>query len=212
MNIEAMKRLAIVALIAVVAIMLPTSATAQINLSNLLGGGSKTTTSSANDPYKRLADAAPAASTLNATWLYDTASFSYLGSNALAEMAVAQLNPVINDVLRQMGVTKGSAVLMLSSGTGSITHDGYTMKGSYRYTRSTAGIVAETIVDDKRVSASGYVRYSSDTLTVLLDARELIKAILEVMPEYKNDPNIVLVETMLRDLGDVYVMGKFKRK
>jgi hypothetical protein len=127
-------------------------------------------------------------------------------------MAVAQLNPVINDVLRQMGVTKGSAVLMLSSGTGSITHDGYTMKGSYRYTRSTAGIVAETIVDDKRVSASGYVRYSSDTLTVLLDARELIKAILEVMPEYKNDPNIVLVETVLRDLGDVYVMGKFKRK
>jgi hypothetical protein len=209
-----MKRLVIVALMAVVAVMLPSVATAQFNLSKLLGGGSNssTTTTTANDPYKRLADAAPASSTLNATWVYDTASFSYLGSNALTEMAVAQLNPMINDALRQMGITSGSATLKLNNGTGSITHGDYVMNGTYSYTRSKASIVATTTIDQKSVSVSGYVRYASDTLTVLLDARELVRSMLTVMPELKQDPNMAVVETMLRDLGDVYVMGKFKRK
>ena len=46
---------------------------------------------------------------------------------------------------------------------------------------------------------------------MLLDARELAKAMKSVMPELALDQNFVLVETLLRDIdGDVYVAAKFR--
>ncbi len=210
-----MKRFVIVVVMAVAAaLMLPATSSAQLNLSRLLGGSQQqsTTATQSNDPYKRLAASAPAASTLNGEWLYSAASFSYLGSNALADIAIAQLNPAIADLLRHASITSGSAHLTLDNGKGCVSHNGYKMEGTYTYTRSTAGVSLSTTLDGKTYSVGGYVRYSSDTLTVLLDARQLLKTMISVMPELRQDQNIVLIDTLIRDLGDVFVVCKFHRK
>jgi hypothetical protein len=201
-------------LIAVVAVALvPTTASAQFNLSRLLGGLSKVANAQTEkeDPYQRLAEAAPSSYTLNGNWTYQSASFSYLGSSPLADIAIAQIDPIITNTLKQLSITPGSVKLRLNGGKGTITQGDHVLEGSYVYTRSKAAIVAETTLDGKTVKASGYVRYESGELTVLLDARELINAMTTIMPELKKDQNILLVETLIKDLKDVYVVGKFTK-
>jgi hypothetical protein len=45
----------------------------------------------------------------------------------------------------------------------------------------------------------------------MLDVKEVIKAVKTVYPDYKNDQNVVLIETLLKDMGDVYLVGKFTK-
>lgn len=210
-----MKKTLIILLALVTFVALPESAVAQVDLTKALGGllgGSSKSSSAATSPYKKLADAAPAASTLYGSWSYDSATFTYVGSNPLADIVIAQLDPVILDVLKQMSVSRGSATLKLDSGKGSITQAGSTLEGEYTYQRSTAGITVSAIIDGKSVSVSGYVKYAQSMLTVLLDVKQMLKAVKTVYPEYKNDQNVLLVESLLKDLGDVYVVGKFKKQ
>ena len=49
-------------------------------------------------------------------------------------------------------------------------------------------------------------------LTVLLDVKQLVKAVKTVYPELKSDQNIVLMDSLLKDMTGVYAVGKFKRK
>ena len=212
-----MRRLANLIVLVLSLALMPESASAQFDLSKalgtLLGGSSKsTTTTTTNDPYKKLADAAPAASTLNGTWTYDSATFTYLGNNPLADVVVAQLDPIIADVMRQMGVTRGSAELYMQSGEGVVSHGDSEIRGKYTYQRSTAGITVSTTYEGKSVSVSGYVKYGSNMLTVLLDVKQLVKAIKTVYPELKSDQNIILIDSLLKDISGVYAVGKFKRK
>lgn len=209
-----MRRLTSLLALCIMLVAMPMSVSAQFDLSKALGGLLGSATSKNNqttvvDPYKKLAETAPSNSTLNGTWSYQSASFSYIGNNPLASMAVAQLDPVIADVLTKLGITRGTAELKLKSGSGVISHEGRSLNGEYSYRRSTASIVAKSTIDGKSVSASGYVKYSSGTLAVLLDVKEVLKAIKSVYPEYAADPNVVLVETILKDIGDVFVVGKF---
>lgn len=211
-----MKRIVYTLIVVVAVVLLPTTASAQLNLSRLLGGISKIagqtqTQQPQQDPYERLAEAAPSAYQLNGTWTYESASFSYLGNNPLADVVISQVDPIIAQTLQQLGITSGSVSLRLNGGKGVITHGEHKLNGSYRYTRSTAAITAMTTYDNKSVSASGYVRYEANQLTVMLDARELINAMTTVLPELKSDQNVVLVQTLIRDLKDVYVVGKFRK-
>jgi hypothetical protein len=169
------------------------------------------TEQSSENPYSRLAESAPSAYQLNGTWRFESASFSYLGNNPLADIVIAQVDPIIGQTLQQLGFTAGSVTLRLTNGKGVIMQGEHTLKGSYSYTRSTAAIVASTTFNDKSVSASGYVRYEANQLTVMLDARELINAMTTVLPELKSDQNVVLVQALIRDLKDVYVVGKFRK-
>ena len=208
-----MKKSLYILIVAVVVALVPTTASAQLNLSRLLGGLSKVANAQAEkeDPYQRLAEAAPSASTLNGNWTYQSASFSYLGQNPLADIAIAQIDPIVASMLQQLKITPGSTKLRLSGGKGTITHGDHKLDGSYVYTRSKASVVAETTLDGKTVKASGYVRYASGELTIMLDARELISAMTTLMPELKSDQNILLVETLIKDLKDVYIVGKFTK-
>lgn len=208
-----MKKTLYTLIVAVVVALVPTTASAQFNLSRLLGGLSKVANAQTEkeDPYQRLAEAAPSSYTLNGNWTYQSASFSYLGSSPLADIAIAQIDPIITNTLKQLSITPGSVKLRLNGGKGTITQGDHVLEGSYVYTRSKAAIVAETTLDGKTVKASGYVRYESGELTVLLDARELINAMTTIMPELRKDQNILLVETLIKDLKDVYVVGKFTK-
>ena len=211
-----MKKILYSFIVAVALLVVPTTASAQLNLSRLLGGISKVTSQmqteqSTENPYSRLAESAPSAYQLNGTWSYQSASFSYLGNNPLADIVIAQVDPIIGQTLQQLGFTAGSVTLRLTNGKGVIMQGEHALNGSYSYTRSKAAIVASTTFNDKSVSASGYVRYSGGQLTVLLDARELINALTTVMPELKQDQNVIMVQTLLKDLKDVYVAGKFSK-
>ena len=199
---------------AIVAVALvPTTASAQFNLSRLLGGIQKVATQQTHetDPYQRLAEAAPSSYTLNGNWTYQSASFSYLGTSPLAEIAIQQIEPIVASMLQQLNITPGSVKLRLNGGKGTITQGDRKLDGSYVYVRSKAAITAETTLDGKTVKASGYVRYEAGELIIMLDARELINAITAIMPELKQDQNIVLLETLLKDLKDVYAVGKFTK-
>lgn len=203
------------ALVAFVA--MPESASAQIDLTKALGGllgaaQSSASSSSSNSPYKKLADAAPAASTLVGSWTYDSATFAYVGNNPLASAVVAQLDPVAADVLKQIGVSRGTATLKLDAGKGSVIHGDRVLAGEYKYDRSTAGITISGVIEKVAVSVKGYVMYSAPMLTVMLDVKELVEAVKSIYPEYNSDPNVVLIESLLKDMGDVFVVGKFKKQ
>lgn len=210
-----MRRVLYTLIVAVAVVLVPTTASAQFSLSRLLGGLSQAASQNEQkrekDPYQRLAEAAPSLSTLNGTWTYQSASFSYLGNSPLADIAIAQIDPIVVSTLKQLNITPGSVTLRLSGGKGTLKHGDNKLEGTYVYTRSMAAIVAETTLDGKRVKASGYVRYESGELTVMLDARELITAMTTVLPELKKDQNIILLETLLKDLKDVYAVGKFTK-
>jgi hypothetical protein len=212
-----MKKTLILLLTLVAFALMPESASAQIDLTKALGGllgaaQSSASSSSSNSPYKKLAEAAPAASTLMGNWTYDSATFAYVGNNPLAGAVVAQLDPVAADVLRQIGVSQGSATLTLDKSRGSVTHGDMVLKGEYEYNSSTAGITISGVIEKVAVSVKGYVKYSAPMLTVMLDVKELVEAVKSIYPEYKSDPNVILIESLLKDMGDVFVVGKFKRQ
>jgi hypothetical protein len=211
-----MKKTLILLLTLVAFALMPESASAQIDLTKALGGllgaaQSSASGNSSNSPYKKLAEAAPAASTLMGNWTYDSATFAYVGNNPLAGAVVAQLDPVAADVLRQIGVSQGSATLTLDKSRGSVTHGDMVLKGEYEYNSSTAGITISGVIEKVAVSVKGYVKYSAPMLTVMLDVKELVEAVKSIYPEYKSDPNVILIESLLKDMGDVYLVGKFKK-
>ena len=214
-----MKKIAILLLALISLVAVPESASAQFDLSKALGGlfggsssSSSTSTSSTNSHYKKLADAAPALTTLNGTWSYEAAHFTYLGTNPLTDVILAQLDPIVLDVLKKMGVSRGSANIKLDSGKGLIWQGNSSQSFKYTYDRSKARVVLSAVIDSKSVSVSGYVKLSSPMLSIMLDVKELIKAIKTIYPEYKGDQNLVLVETLLKDMGDVYAVGVFKKQ
>ena len=208
-----MKRTLYTLIVAVTITLLPATASAQFSLSRLLGGLAQAAAESQkkDDPYQRLAESAPSHSTLNGTWTYQSASFSYLGNSPLAEIAIAQIEPIVASTLKQLSITPGSVKLRLNGGKGTITHGDDKLEGAYVYTRSKAAIIAETTLNGKTVKASGYVRYESGQLTVMLDARELITAMTTILPDLKKDQNVIVLETLLKDLKDVYAVGKFTK-
>ena len=210
-----MRRIFNLMLLVVALSFMPESASAQFDLSKalgtLFGSSSKSTTTTTTDPYKKLADAAPALSTLYGSWVYNSASFAYVGTNPLADVVIAQLDPIILDVLNQMGVSSGSAKLKIDSSKAVVAQGESSLSCKYSYDRSKARIVVSATINEKSVSVPGYVKYASSTLSVMLDVKEVIKAVKTIYPEYKNDKNVVLIDTLLKDMGDVYVVGKFKR-
>ena len=200
-------------IVAVAVAIVPTTASAQFSLSRLLGGIQQVANSQTQqvDPYQRLAESAPSSYTLNGNWTYQSASFSYLGNSPLADIAIAQIDPIVASMLQQLNITPGSVKLRLNGGKGTITQGDRKLDGSYVYVRSKAAITAQTTLDGKTLSVPGYVRYESGTLSIMLDARQLITAITAIMPELKQDQNIILLETLLKDLKDVYVVGTFTK-
>lgn len=200
-------------IVAVAVAIVPTTASAQFSLSRLLGGIQQVANSQTQqvDPYQRLAESAPSSYTLNGNWTYQSASFSYLGNSPLADIAIAQIDPIVASMLQQLNITPGSVKLRLNGGKGTITQGDLKLDGSYVYVRSKAAITAQTTIDGKTLSVPGYVRYESGALSIMLDARQLITAMTTVLPELKKDQNIVLLETLLKDLKDVYVVGKFTK-
>lgn len=200
-------------IVAVAVAIVPTTASAQFSLSRLLGGIQQVANSQTQqvDPYQRLAESAPSSYTLNGNWTYQSASFSYLGNSPLADIAIAQIDPIVASMLQQLNITPGSVKLRLNGGKGTITQGDRKLDGSYVYVRSKAAITAQTTLDGKTLSVPGYVRYESGVLSIMLDARQLITAITAIMPELKQDQNIILLETLLKDLKDVYVVGKFTK-
>ena len=210
-----MRRIFNIAVLVFALALVPDSASAQFDLSKVLGGlfggSSKSTTTTTQDPYKKLAEAAPAVSTINGLWVYNSASFAYVGNNPLADVVIAQLDPIILDVLNQMGVVSGLATLKLDNGRAVVAQGESSLGCKYSYDRSKARVVVSAVIEQKSVSVTGYVKYASSTLSVMLDVKEVIKAVKTVYPDYKNDQNVVLIETLLKDMGDVYLVGKFKK-
>ena len=85
-----MKRILLLSVVMVLGCVAPFTASAQFDLGKALGGllGAAATPQPTVSPYDEIRDNAPARSKILGTWQYKTASLEYLGSNALAAVAL----------------------------------------------------------------------------------------------------------------------------
>ena len=186
-----MKRLLVVALMLLVGVVaLPTSASAQLDLSKIGGmlrrsSSKSSTTTTKTSPYKALAENAPAKSEILGVWSYSDIDIVYLGTNSFAEAALAQVKSVVRQELRMQGVTPGCfAITLLKSGKGSFSYGDYVFEGSYTYDSSKARFELTATADNgKAIKCGGFLKKVDGKLVVMLDAQDALDAIATVIPE-----------------------------
>ena len=183
-----MKRLLVVALMLLVGVVaLPTSASAQFDLSKIGGmfGAKSQQTTAKVSTYKALAENAPAKREILGVWSYSDIDIEYLGTNSFAEAALAQVKSVVRQELRMQGVTPGCfAITLLKSGKGSFSYGDYIFEGSYSYDSSKARFELTATADNgKAIKCGGFLKKVDGKLVVMLDAQDALDAIATVIPE-----------------------------
>ena len=215
-----MKRLTILFLLAVVALVaMPTKAAAQFDLSRAIssffGGGDDNEAEPEEPqptPLELIASQAPQSSAAMGTWIYQSTSLEYLGTNSFADVALAPLEGLGVAELEGAGITRGSSTLTLRrGGTGSIAHGEYLFEGRYRYSADGGQLTVMAQLEGVDVTCSGYMTLVDGELTVLIDADEALDAFLDAYPEQRNDPTITMASSLLVNFSEVYVALHFRR-
>lgn len=223
-----MKRLfTLLVAVAVVAVVAPTEASAQFDLSraiNYLFGGSneeedddttQSTTQSTTttvSPFERIAREAPALSSALGTWVYDTTSLEYLGTNSFANVALTSLESYGLAELEGAGITSGSSTLTLRrNGVGIVAHGEYLFEGGYSYDSERGRLTITAQVDGHALSCGGYMTLVDGTLKVMVNAKEALDAYLEVYPEQSTDSFFAMAQGVLASFDQVYVTLHFRQ-
>ena len=144
-----MRRVLMVVVCAIVGIVaLPTSASAQFDLSKIGGmlGGSSSSSDHRTSPYKVLAENAPKKSEVLGEWRYNDFKLEYLGTNSFATAAIGQVEGYAREELMAAGITPGCFTITLhKSGKGSFSYGDYVFEGSYTYDSSKARFEASAL-------------------------------------------------------------------
>lgn len=209
-----MKRLITFVMLVASVVLFSTEASAQFDLSRALGSllGSSTQTEDAPNPYDAIVEAAPAKSRIMGTWQYKTASMEYLGNNALASAAISQLEGFALGELKKMGVVEGCCSLTLRrNGMAVVSTLDALQEGSFTYDEATARVTAATTVGGNTFNFNGYVKIASENLVVLIDARDVLDAMVKASPELATNQSVVMARTVLDNFTDIYIGVIFKR-
>jgi hypothetical protein len=83
--------------------------------------------------------------------------------------------------------------------------------GTLIYDETTSGMKLSTEVDGKKYSADGYLRIVSDRLLVMVDARDVLKILIQSYPELATDQTYITAQGVLQSFGDVYLSIIFVR-
>lgn len=182
-----MKRLVFALMLVMGVVALPTSASAQLDLSKI-GGlfGTRSQQPVAKvSPYKTLAENAPLKSEIVGTWRYSNLDLEYLGTNTFADAALSQVECVACEELRMAGVTPGSFTITLGkSGKGSIAYGDYAYNGSYTYDSSNARFELSATADNgAAIKCGGFIKKVNGNLVVMLDAKDALGAFKTILPE-----------------------------
>ena len=209
-----MKRLITLVMLVASVMLFSIEASAQFDLSRALGSllGSSTQTEDAPNPYDAIAEAAPSKSRILGTWQYKTASMEYLGNNQLAGAAISQLEGFALGELKKMGVVEGCCSLTLRrNGMAVISTLDALQEGSFTYDETSARVTATTMSGGESFSFDGYIKMVSENLVVLIDARDVLDAMVKASPELATNQSVVMARAVLDSFTDIYIGVIFKR-
>lgn len=211
-----MKRLVTLGVVAIISMFVaPAEVSAQFDLGKALGsllGASEQSAQTKPSPYEEMRNTAPARSQTLGTWQYKSASLVYLGDNPLADMALVQLEGYGLAELRKYGIIEGCCSLTLRrNGMAVLATRDNLQDGTLIYDETTSGMKLSTEVDGKKYSADGYLRLVSDRLLVMVDARDVLKILIQSYPELATDQTYITAQGVLQSFGDVYLNIIFVR-
>jgi hypothetical protein len=195
----------LMAVVGVVA--LPTTASAQFDLSKLgglFGGSSSKTTKS---PYATLAENAPAKSQVLGVWKYNSVSVEYLGTSAFADASVSQLNTFANTELKEAGIVPGCFTIKLqSNGKGSLSYEDMVYEGSYTYDSAKARFVLTVVTDDgKTLSCNGFLKIVNGKLGMMIKAEDALNAVSVAAPELRADSTFLMIQGVVDSFSGIYL-------
>lgn len=203
-----MKRLIIVALMALMGVVaLPTTASAQFDLSKiggLFGGSSSKTTKS---PYTTLAENAPQKSQVLGVWKYSSICVEYLGTSAFADASVSQLNSFASTELKEAGIMPGCFTIKLqSNGKGSFSYEDMVYEGSYTYDSAKARFVLTAKTDDgKTLTCNGFLKIVNGKLGMMVKAEDALNAVTIAAPEVCADSTFMMIKSVVDSFSGIYL-------
>ncbi|MBR6721007.1 MAG: DUF4923 family protein [Alistipes sp.] len=212
-----MRRLIITLLMVVATVAMPHEAMAQLDLSKAFGAlfGSASQQSQPTQPktpLQLIAESAPSARDIAATWRYQSVGAEYLGVNQLAAFALTQAEPYIEQALRAEGITSGAFKLqMRRNGTAVVTTEDSSGSGRYAYDEATGAVTISITVNDTKVSCGGYIKLAGGLFTVLLNARDAVDAFVKVSPKYATDQTVLMIKEVLNNLDGAYIAVRFTK-
>ena len=210
-----MRRVILAFVVAVAGLMASaTEAAAQFDLSRALNAlvEAQTAASTQKSAYDLLAESAPQSSKLTGVWLYQSVSLENLGANPIAELALPQIEGYLAAALRNERVSAGAYGLTVRrNGVVFLSYGDEIIEGKYRYNAEDATVRITATHGKITLDARGYVAIKDGKLIVYLDANELYAALLQVYPEYRNDPTAMSIESTLRGFTGVYIALKHSR-
>lgn len=209
-----MRRLLSIAFVALVAVVaLPTTASAQFDLSKV-GElfGAKKPSQPAKSPYQTLAENAPQLKSVVGTWKYDHLYIEYLGTNAFAQTAIAQLDTYFKSELSSVGMQPGCFTLTLrTNGKGSIAYEDYLFEGTYTYDATKALFTLTATAQDKTITCRGYLKVVSGKLVVMMNAKDAVAAALTIFPELATDSTMVTIQGVVESFPGIYISMRYTR-
>ena len=203
-----MKRMIIALLMAVVGVVaLPTTASAQFDLSkigSLFGGSSSKSTKS---PYTTLAENAPQKSQVLGVWKYSSICVEYLGTSAFADASVSQLNSFASTELKEAGIMPGCFTIKLqSNGKGSLSYEDMVYEGSYTYDSAKARFVLTVVTDDgKTLSCNGFLKIVNGKLGMMIKAEDALNAVSVAAPELRADSTFLMIQGVVDSFSGIYL-------
>ena len=203
-----MKRLIIVALMALMGVVaLPTTASAQFDLSKiggLFGGSSSKSTKS---PYTTLAENAPQKSQVLGVWKYSSICVEYLGTSAFADTSVSQLNSFASTELKEAGIMPGCFTIKLqSNGKGSFSYEDMVYEGSYTYDSAKARFVLTAKTDDgKTLTCNGFLKIVNGKLGMMVKAEDALNAVSVAAPELRADSTFLMIQGVVDSFSGIYL-------
>ena len=203
-----MKRvfIALVMVLATTAIM-PTSASAQFDLSKIGGMLNGSTPKPKQSPYKTLAENAPAKSQVVGEWKYNNFDIEYLGNNTFAEAAISQVKSYARMGLQQVGVTPACfSITLRNNGKGSFHYEDSLYEGNYTYDATSAHFeLTATAENGTRLNCNGFLKMGDGKLAVMLAAEDAMKAITTIVPEAQTDSTFLSIKSAVESFPGIYI-------
>ena len=208
-----MRRL-LFAILCVVGLGISTEASAQVDLGKALGALLSEAAAVQNTPdqYAILRENAPAKGKIQGTWHYLSARVEYLGINALASMAMPQLETFVLAELKRKGIVEGCCSLTLNrNGVAVIGTLDQVFEGKYSYDPATAKVAASYLYNNHTYAVSGYIKTISSRIAVLVDMRDILRELAVVRPSLATDENFLMIKGVVESFGDIYLSVLFSR-
>ena len=207
-----MRSVLMVVVCAIVGIVaLPTSASAQFDLSKIGGmlGGSSSSPDTRTSPYKVLAENAPAKSEVLGEWRYNDFKLEYLGINSFATAAIGQVEGYAREELTAAGITPGCFTITLhKSGKGSFKYGEYAYVGEYTYDSSNARFeLTATAENGKTLQCGGFLKMEGGNLVVMFKAEDALNAFAAALPESPegDDSTFDMINGVVQNFPGIYI-------